>query len=163
MNSKFPIKQCVQMKHLKMCSKEGNFWALCLMSPRFLNSGTSLPCLFVSIHGSLDKQRKNGTSWQCFATSLINAIPCTAACFWCSARVWGLFGCAVGGATTGPDILAPSSSDECLRERSWGGTAPRSQMFVKNRHVSHPVRETNGLGGWDRCTACSALAHNDLY
>lgn len=121
-------------------------WSYFLYLRWFSGIQSYLSCLFVSIHGSVDKQRKNSPSWRCLARFChppytFNSLHSCLFLMLCSG--WGIVQLCGWRPTAGPDILAPSSSDECLRECSWGGTAPRSQMFVKNRL---PVRETNGLG-----------------
>ncbi len=114
-------------------------------------------CLFVSIHGNMNKQRKTTVpgsvmpplchlpyKFYSLCSCLFLLLPCSALlCLGLSfiqrcGRGWPQSQWHFGKAQQ-----YRVQSGECLREHSWGGTVPSCQMLVKNTHVTQPVGETN--------------------
>ena len=133
----------------------------CLMSGNSLvfTATILILCLFVSIHGNMNKQRKTTVPGSvmpplchlpykfyslCSCLSLLLLCFCSAPL--CSGRSFIRL-CGGGWPQSqwhfGKAQHHRVQSGECLREHSWGGTVPFCQMLVKNTHVTQPVGERN--------------------
>lgn len=111
-------------------------------------------CLFVSIHGNMNKQTKTTVPGSVMSPlchlpyKFYSLCSCMFLLLLCPAWVYVLF--SVAGEVWpqsqwhfGKAQQYRVQSSECLREHSWSGTVPSCQMLVKNSHVTQPVGETN--------------------